>query len=952
MNRQPTLFIVLSALTLLLTASQGAAMFYMMTGQNHPELRWRTLETAHFRVHYHQGLEECARQAADVAEQVYGPITRQMGVEPRRRTELAITDADAVVNGFAQRQRINIWVNQNDYIRLFSQDQEWLQQVIAHEFQHVVAYESMWDWRGAMGRALSGTPAWWYEGLAEFYTERWNTLRSDRTLRTETLDGRLKESDAHNAGYAKVLYLAWRDGDSTLVKISRWRHPKLRIHSFDDAFKESTGQTVKAFEAEWSRVMAGIFNAELVAGEELPEIGKRVHLPLERITWLALLPDSSAWLAVGREKVEDQSSSLFRIACDSTARRETLVEGGLRGRGALGADASRVVFDRNGHGRYGALGMDLWTCDLKSGRVERLTHDNHSQDPALAADGTLAWVNTLGPRHRLMAQAPGESARVVWDPGPSWELVRPSFAPDGQRLVLATDDPSSMKRLSFVDLATGQVVHADSLAPDERDPVWVKDSLVVSTVFQGLRANLLARVPGGGSRLVSSSGEGLWGVDVWRGRAGNQVLALALDSARVCRPLLVDADRRAAPLLLHAGERYTAWRDQMPSLRVPKWKRDEHAEIKDDHHYRPWELKPIAVVLLPLPGGALGTAILADPLGRHLVSAVGGLMDKDMPLAEVAWNIHRFAWDVTLSGGWNSRYSLRVVNDKVVESGGSGGGLSLGRRWQWSARPHAELGLLGGLQLVDQERLGAAGDPDALFESQDLRSGTVDFAASWRESAPVRQGNWWPRSGYALRMHASLARPWIHGNEHVDAWGAGAWWMLRHGSRLALVSARLDALSGRRDTWRALGFSPDANLNTLPVLGMELEQRGASPGPVSRVRALDRSLAGDRVAQGTLEFRQSLGKPELLRVLFMKTARVNVAPFLDWGHVADRGRFTASAAEWLWTTGVEAQVEVELGEGVSLGLAGGYGGEGTDWLRKENKDKGVTYWGFHLVRPF
>jgi len=944
--------IFLGLMILLLSPVPSQAMFHLVTGENHPELRWRTLRTAHFRVHYHQGLEEMARQTADVAEQVYGPVTRQMGVEPRHRTELAITDADAVVNGFAMKQRINIWVNQNDYIRAFTQDQEWLQQVIAHEFQHVVAFEAMRDWRGSVGLALSGTPAWWYEGLAEYYTERWNTLRSDRTLRRETLDGRLKESEAHDAGYAKVLYLAWRSGDSTLVKISRWRHKQLRIHTFDDAFKEVTGQSVKAFDAEWARVMNGLYNAELVCGEDLPDIGRRVHLPINRVSWLALLPDSSAWLAVGRDSLADLSVGLFHIACDSTRRQRTLVDGNLRGRAALAHDGSRVVFDRTMHGRHGALGMDLWSYDLQERQLKRLTCDNRSQDPALSSSGQLAWLSTLGARHRLMIQAPGEEARILWDPGPLWEMMRPSFSPDGRQLALATDDPQSRKRLTLVDCASGAVRHLDSGAPDERDPVWLEDSLIVTTAFVGQRANLLARDPQGGARPLSDSGEGLWSIGAWQGTDGAKVVALALDSAQFSRPMLVDAHREVRPLILNAHPRYTAWRDMQPALRVPKWNREEHAEVLDDHAYRPWEFTSLGALALPLPDGVMGVAVLADPLAHHLVSVVGGAISRKA-FGELQWDFHRFAWDLSLSGGYQSRYSLTVVNDELVETTGSALSLSAGRRWHFNSRPHSRLLATLAMDLQDQQRTGSFADADSLFQPRDNRSGALRFGAAWRESPAVRDGDWWPRNGAALRLHARMARPWIHGEEEADFWGAGAWWMHRlRPASMVVFSARMDGISGRKRTSRALGFSPDAVIGTLPVSSLTQNPSDASFGPLSRLRALNRSVAGDRVTQGTMEVRQALGKLDLLRVLTLRTARINLASFVDLGQVADRGRFTSTAAEWLWTTGVEAQVELSLGPGFSLGLALGSGGEGVDWLRKGQAHRRTNYWGLHLTRPF
>jgi len=43
------------------------AQLLIPTGGNHPELHWSELETEHFRIVYHQGLDSIALRAAPVA---------------------------------------------------------------------------------------------------------------------------------------------------------------------------------------------------------------------------------------------------------------------------------------------------------------------------------------------------------------------------------------------------------------------------------------------------------------------------------------------------------------------------------------------------------------------------------------------------------------------------------------------------------------------------------------------------------------------------------------------------------------------------------------------------------------------------------------------------------------------------------------------------------------------
>jgi hypothetical protein len=943
---------LLPFILILLLPHAGGAMFHLMTGANHAELAWRSLSTEHFRIHYHQGLEQTARDCADIAEQVYGPITRQLGVEPRGRTELAITDVDAVVNGFAFRDRIAIWVHQNDYIKHFSQRREWLHQVIAHEFQHTVAFEALRDWRGAAGLGLSGTPAWWMEGLAEYYTEHWNLLRSDEALRRATLDRRLKESEAHDAGYAKVLYLAWRDGDSTLVKITRWRHPRLRTHSFRRAFKEVTGQSLSAFEEEWSRLVFALYHTELALGEALDEIGRRVETPLARVDWMALLPDSSAWVAVGRDSLSRRDRALYRISCDSMGRADRLAQGRLLDRAALSSDGGRVVFARSLQDRHGSWIPDLWALDLATGREARLTSGARAQDPALATDGALAWLATSGDRHRLMLEEDGET-RVLWDPGPGWEMMRPDFSPDGRRLALATDDPESCRRITLLDRARGGATHLEPHFEDERDPVWISDSLLAITVFADFRANLAVRDLHGGLRRVSDSGEGLRSL----GAVGHAdqvcLLTLALDSARVSRPLLVDPARQAVPAELPLHARYTSWRHQMPEIRVPDWRRGERTVILADRRYNPWALKPLAALLLPLPGGGMGVAALADPLMKNMVTVTGGVLGDDLPVAQVGWENRQLDWTLGLAAGWNTGYGLVLVDDRVVEVNSSHLSTWLGRRWPFFAKPYEQVALSIGLRLEDGWRTGDTGDTlSSPFLPVDGRRGQVSLTAAWSGRPLEADAVWWPSWSHGLQLHGALARPWILGDEQLDYWRAGLYRIqpLFHPAARLVASARLDAFTGKRHTWRALGFSPDPLLNALDLGDATAGVAGLPSGPVSHLRALPRTVAGDRVFQASLELRLSPGAPPLFQVLDLANGRLTLAPFADVGHVADRARLEpGQPALWLWTSGLELQLGLVVKKLTIASLGLGVGGEDLDWLRASRHRQ--SYWRILLSRP-
>ncbi len=122
----------------IVTVAVLAAMATAQVWYNHPELDWQTFETDHFLIHFHQGTERSAREAATAAEAVYGPITKLYKYEPPTKTHLIIKDVDDDSNGLAYfyDNKIEIWARPLDYDLRGSH--RWMQGVITHEFVHII----------------------------------------------------------------------------------------------------------------------------------------------------------------------------------------------------------------------------------------------------------------------------------------------------------------------------------------------------------------------------------------------------------------------------------------------------------------------------------------------------------------------------------------------------------------------------------------------------------------------------------------------------------------------------------------------------------------------------------------------------------------------------------------------------------------------------------------------
>ena len=78
---------------------------------NHPEIKWQTIETEHFIIHFYSDTEILAREAAGILEYVYPRVTGLYKYEPKEKTHLMFTDTEDVANGAAYYydNKIKIW---------------------------------------------------------------------------------------------------------------------------------------------------------------------------------------------------------------------------------------------------------------------------------------------------------------------------------------------------------------------------------------------------------------------------------------------------------------------------------------------------------------------------------------------------------------------------------------------------------------------------------------------------------------------------------------------------------------------------------------------------------------------------------------------------------------------------------------------------------------------------
>jgi Tol biopolymer transport system component len=270
----------LRAFLLLLLATSAAAQS--------PAAEWRTIETAHFRVHYPREYEEWAMRAAERLESVREAVSAEVGFTPTQTIDVLVANPVAEPNGqawpFLDTPRMIFWTEAPGPDEVIGAYGHWIDLLAVHEVAHVV--HMLRPSRNPYGQLLEKfvlplnpitlrAPRWVLEGYATVIEGRLtgagrptSAIRA-LVLRQWAVNGRLPSygqlnsdrrflgmSMAYLMGSAYLEWLEQRGGPDSLRNL--WLRMTARERrSFSDAFTGVFGERPER--------LYGQFIAELTA---------------------------------------------------------------------------------------------------------------------------------------------------------------------------------------------------------------------------------------------------------------------------------------------------------------------------------------------------------------------------------------------------------------------------------------------------------------------------------------------------------------------------------------------------------------------------------------------------------------------------------------------------------------------------------------------------------------
>jgi Tol biopolymer transport system component len=489
---------------LLVTGSAEAASFP-------PGLRFRSIVTPRVTVHFHQGLEGMARQAAALAGEILAAHEARYGWSRVPRVHVVLADVEDDPNGFATPlpfPLVSLRAVAPNGADEFGNYEDWLRLLLTHELAHVVHLD---QGRGFFGfsRRLFGrnpllfpnvlAPIWMVEGLATYEETEGTAFGRGRdpdsrmVVRMAALEGEFPEEDRASPytpdrwpiGHTPYLFgeaflrnVTHRSGTSAIPDLARMQSG--RVPFLDDlTAQKATGFSVHNHWKLWSGEAGSEFQAEaarveargVTASRPLTSRGVRQRGP-------RFSPDGT-WIAYTSHSLT-RFPAIRLVRPDGSGDRQLARRNGGTSL-SWTPDARSIVFDEAEVVRFFSRRYDLRAVDVVSGRVRPLTRGLRAREPDVSPDGrTVVFVRQMGDRGELFTIGlDGRDLRpLTWSaPGTQWGS--PRFSPDGDRVAASRWTSGGWLDVVEVDVASGEVVNLTRDRAKDLEPTWTPDGAFV-----------------------------------------------------------------------------------------------------------------------------------------------------------------------------------------------------------------------------------------------------------------------------------------------------------------------------------------------------------------------------------------------------------------------------------------------------------------------------------------
>jgi Tol biopolymer transport system component len=399
---------------------------------NHPELFWRTIETEHFIVHYHQGTQRTANLVAKIAEEIYPHITGLYQYSPKNKTQFIIRDTDDYSNGGAYfyENKIEIWAENMDYILRGTHN--WLRDVVSHEYTHIVSIQKSlkfgtkvpagWfqifgyekERRKDVVRGFPNTlisypisgitiPIWFAEGTAQFQSpsKRFDYRDSHRemVLRDRVVTGQLLDlkemgvfgknsignESSYNQGYAFVKFLAQTFGDSIVKKLANEANNPMNL-DFNQVMKKVTGLSADSTYMIWNTYLRNTYSTRLSTVNQNLKTGEPIQKEGIGNTHPIFSPDGKkiAYLKGTSDYLSLNTLTILNLE----TKEEHSIDGSVVSSASWSPDGNYLAYTKKSILKpYGGWYFDIYIYDINKKKKYQISEGLRATNPDWSNDG-------------------------------------------------------------------------------------------------------------------------------------------------------------------------------------------------------------------------------------------------------------------------------------------------------------------------------------------------------------------------------------------------------------------------------------------------------------------------------------------------------------------------------------------------------------------------------------
>jgi len=500
-----------------------------------PRFTWRTMESPHFRLHYHDGLEPFARRTAAAAERAHAALVPLLGHAPEGKVELVLSDDTDDANGSATvvpRNVMRLFAVPPRSLSELNDHADWLEALVFHEYTHILHMDNI----GGFPRVLNAIfgriyppsglgPPWLLEGIAVAHESppgagRNHSALFDMWTRAMVVEGgglpplHVVSSEPldwprghawYQLGGRFLAFLRERCGDAALRAFFRDQGRQLWPYWMNGLAERHLGGSFPELWAAFGEALKTRYRDQLEA------VRARPVTPQQPLTRRGADVSGARFAADGRSVVYvdeglDERHGLRRVGLGGDDQgRLAAVEG--NGSFALLPGRWAVVAVTDAFEEY-RLADDLHLVDLETGRRQRLTHGERATDPDLDPGG--AWVVYVarlpGGEHELRRRRLDGSPAQTLLRRPGAQLFLPRVSPDGSRVALEIQEAGRRDVAVWGDGELRFVTDDDAVdsapawSPDGRRLVFASDRSGVYDLYAFELGEPGAEPDGGGGR--------------------------------------------------------------------------------------------------------------------------------------------------------------------------------------------------------------------------------------------------------------------------------------------------------------------------------------------------------------------------------------------------------------------------------------------------------------------